>query len=112
MPLLVRGGKNARNGGAAAGYLDTVAVLFALVPFLTFFAVGFWARRWTFVASTVMLCLAIAAFLWLNDGWYGAGWGDFGVAYNVIAGVSMVVGVALGVAIGKATGHAHVSRSR
>jgi hypothetical protein len=84
-----------------------VALLLALGLCATFFALGFWSRRWSFVAATLMICAAVAAFLWINDGWYGAGWGDFGVAYNVIAGALVIIGVVVGVSVGRASDRAH-----
>ena len=46
-------------------------------------------------------CCAVAMFLVLNNGWYGAGWGDGGIAWNVLVACLTVAGAAAGVAAGR-----------
>jgi hypothetical protein len=41
--------------------------------------------------------LGIAVFLILNNGWYGAGWGDFGIELNVVTALLSVAAAAVGV---------------
>ena len=47
-----------------------------LVP-VAFFVFGLIAGRWWIVLAAIGVWVGIAAFLVVNDGWYGAGWGDF-----------------------------------
>jgi hypothetical protein len=86
--------------------MQDMAFVLASGLFFAFLAVGYWARRWSFVAATIGLCSAIGIALWINDGWFGAGWGEFGVTCNVIAATLVILAVALGVAAGQAAGRA------
>jgi hypothetical protein len=64
-----------------------------------FGVLGLVVRKWWVVGLAVVTYIGIAVFLWLNNGWYGAGWGDFGIAFNVfVAGVT-VLASAIGPAI-------------
>jgi hypothetical protein len=67
-----------------------------LLP-IGFAILGALIGRWWVVFAALLTWLALAAFLFANDGWYGAGWGDFGIAFNVIAAIATVVGAAVGV---------------
>ena len=67
-----------------------------LLP-VAFFLLGLVAGRWWTVLAAIVLWGAIALFLVVNDGWYGAGWGDFGTLLNVIAAVLTVAAAAAGV---------------
>jgi hypothetical protein len=66
--------------------------------------VGFLVGRWWFLLALGVIWLGIAIFLVVNDGWRGAGWGDFGVALNVIAALVTFGGAALGIALRRARG--------
>lgn len=55
--------------------------------------------RWWVVLAAFLTWLALGAFLVENNGWYGAGWGDFGIAFNVIAAIATVVAAAVGVGV-------------
>ena len=67
-----------------------------LVP-AAFFVFGLIAGRWWIVPAAIGVWVGIAVFLVVNDGWYGAGWGDVGILLNVIAAVLTVLGAAAGV---------------
>ena len=53
----------------------------------------------------------MTVFLIVNDGWYGAGWGDFGVEFNLLVAALSVLGAAAGVALRKGTREAHGQRT-
>ncbi len=72
-----------------------------LVP-LIFAILGYVVGRWWMVAMAVVTCVGIAVFLVGNNGWYGHGWGDFGIALNVLVGFLTVLFAAAGVAIRRA----------
>jgi hypothetical protein len=61
--------------------------------------------RWSSVAITVGVVGAITVYLVVNDGWYGNGWGEFGVAFNVVVGVLAIAAAVLGVALSKTLRH-------
>ncbi len=65
---------------------------------LAFAVLGYAVGRWWVVAIAVATCVGVAVFLVANDGWYGSGWGDFGVAMNVTVGFLTVAAAAAGVA--------------
>ena len=67
-----------------------------LLP-VAFLLLGLVAGRWWTVLAAIGVWGAIALFLVVNDGWEGAGWGDFGILLNVIAAVLTVAGAAAGV---------------
>ena len=67
-----------------------------LVP-VAFFVLGLIAGRWWTVLAAIGVWVAIAVFLFINDGWHGAGWGDFGILLNVIVAVLTVLGAAAAV---------------
>lgn len=62
-------------------------------------AVGLLVGQWWALTVPVVLWSGIAVFLVINDGWYGAGWGDFGIAFNVTAAALSVLLAAAGVAL-------------
>jgi hypothetical protein len=55
--------------------------------------------RWWVVGAALATWIGLAIFLYVNDGWHGAGWGDFGIAFNVIVAAATVLGAALGVGL-------------
>jgi len=61
--------------------------------------IGLLVGRWWALVVPVVLWAAITLFLVVNDGWYGAGWGDFGIALNVIAAILSVVFAAAGLGL-------------
>ncbi len=61
--------------------------------------VGLLVGTWRALLLPVVLWTGIGAFLIINDGWYGAGWGDFGIALNIITAIVSVVLTAAGVAV-------------
>ena len=61
--------------------------------------VGLLIGRWWALLVPVVLWAGIALFLLVNDGWYGAGWGDFGIALNVITAILSVLLAAAGVGL-------------
>ena len=79
--------------------VSSVEILF--VP-LAFGVVGYAVGRWWAIALAVATCVGVAAFLLANDGWYGNGWGDFGVELNVLVGCLTVAAAAAGVAARRA----------
>ena len=72
--------------------LFVAPVLFAALGVVT-------GRRWD-VALAVAVCAAVVPFLVLNNGWYGAGGGDGGIAGNILVACLTVAGAAAGVAVG------------
>ena len=76
------------------GDLLWIAAIFGLV--------GLFIGRWWSVGVPVVGWLGIAAFLVLNNGWYGHGWGDYGIRWNVVAAALSVAAAAVGVAIHRA----------
>jgi hypothetical protein len=53
--------------------------------------------RWIGLLVPAVIWTVIATFLLLNNGWHGAGWGDFGIAWNVFAAILSVVATAAGI---------------
>jgi hypothetical protein len=72
-----------------------------LFPVL-FLALGAAFGTWRFLIAPVVVSAGVAVFLILNNGWYGAGWGEFGVEANLLAAALSVLGAAAGVALRKA----------
>jgi hypothetical protein len=71
---------------------------------LFFFPLGFGLlgllfRRWWVVGLAVATWIGIAVYLRLNNGWYGAGWGEGGIALNVFVAGLTVLASAIGPAI-------------
>lgn len=89
-------------------YLGSV-VLF-LFPLL-FLALGAAFGAWWFLAAPVVVSAGVTVFLIINDGWYGAGWGDFGVEFNLLVAALSVLGAAAGVALRKGTREVHGRRT-
>jgi hypothetical protein len=87
-----------------AGYWGAVVLL--LLP-LMFFALGVAFGNWWFLIAPVVFSAGMAIFLIANDGWYGAGWGEFGVELNLLVAALSVVGAATGVALRKGAREAH-----
>lgn len=57
-----------------------------------------WVRgSWRYVAATAVLIGLAAAFVVVNDGWYGHGWGADGVTMNPVVGGAMLASAAAGV---------------
>ena len=61
--------------------------------------IGLLGGRWWALLVPVARWAGIALFLVINDGWYGAGWGDFGIAFNVITAILSVLLAAAGVGL-------------
>lgn len=78
--------------------MELLLVLFLL---LGLFGLGVWFAEWPYVLGLVALFLVVAIFLAVNDGWYGRGWGEFGIKFNLLV-----------VALGLAAASAGVSRGR
>jgi hypothetical protein len=64
--------------------------------------VGFLVGRWRFLLVLVGAWIGIAIFLRENNGWRGAGWGDFGIALNVIWAALTIAAAVVGVAVRRA----------
>ena len=64
-----------------------------------FLVAGLVIGRWWVVAAALATWIGLAMFLYVNDGWHGAGWGDFGIAFNVISAAVTVIGAAVGVGL-------------
>ncbi len=59
-----------------------------------------WVRgSWRYVAATAVLFGLASAFVVVNDGWYGAGWGENGVSMNLLVGGAMLASAAAGVVL-------------
>jgi hypothetical protein len=67
-----------------------------LIP-LGFGLAGLLIGRWLVVALAMLTWIGIALFLLVNDGWYGAGWGDFGIEFNMIVAFLTVLAATVGV---------------
>ena len=65
---------------------------------VVFAVVAYAAGRWWIVAVAVATWSPSPCSSFANNGWYGHGWGDFGVTPTVIAGCLPVAPAALGVA--------------
>jgi hypothetical protein len=76
-----------------------------------FAVAGLVIGRWWVVAAALATWIALAVFLYANNGWHGAGWGEFGIAFNVIAAVATVLGAALGVGLRYAASGNHRARA-
>ena len=63
-----------------------------------FSVAGLLIGRWWVPVLAAAAWAGIAIFLVANDGWEGAGWGDFGVQWNVLVAVLTVTGAVIGVA--------------
>jgi peptidoglycan/LPS O-acetylase OafA/YrhL len=74
---------------------------------LAFLVLGLVVGRWWLTAVSILFCLAVVAFLVANDGWHGNGWGEFGIAWNVIVAVLTVGAAALGVGLRDAARRLH-----
>lgn len=85
--------------------LSTVEGSWLLVFFVPFVGLGAMVDRWRVVIGLLAAYGAIALFLLANNGWYGAGWGEFGVELNLIIAGLGLFGILLGVAIAKAAGN-------
>jgi hypothetical protein len=49
------------------------------------------------IQGPVLVLGGAAAFLVANNGWYGNGWGDFGIAWNEVVGLLRVLATSIGV---------------
>ena len=66
---------------------------------------GYAVGRWWIVPVAATCCVGVAVLLVANNGWYGHGWGDFGVGLNVFVGCLTVAAAAVGVAMRSARTH-------
>lgn len=64
-------------------------------------AVGAAVGSWHYFALVLGVLSAAAVFVILNDGWYGAGWGEMGVELNLAAAAAILLGTAGGVGLRK-----------
>lgn len=64
--------------------------------------VGLVVGRWKALAVPLVVWCGLAVFLVLNDGWYGNGWGEYGVEWNVVVAAITVATTAIGVALRRA----------
>jgi hypothetical protein len=78
---------------------QVVFTLSLLVPLFTGLLVG----RWRFLFAVLGVWLGIAIFLRENNGWYGYGWGDGGIAITVGWAVLTFLLAVLGVGLRKAS---------
>jgi hypothetical protein len=86
-------------------------VLLIALP-LVFALAGVLIGRWWVVLAALATWTFLAAYLYANDGWFGGGWGDFGIAFTMIAAAATVVGAAIGVGLhNAATGTARARLS-
>jgi hypothetical protein len=85
-------------------------VVLFLFPFL-FLALGAAFGTWWFLIAPVVVSAGVTVFLIVNDGWYGAGWGDFGLEFNLLVAALSVLGAAAGVALRKSTREVHGRRT-
>jgi ABC-type multidrug transport system permease subunit len=61
--------------------------------------VGLLVGRWWVLIFPIVLWCGLTIFLIANNGWYGYGWGDNGIALNIVAAILSVVLTAVGVAV-------------
>lgn len=66
---------------------------------IAFVVAGVLIGRWWVVAGAVATWIGLAIYLYANNGWHGHGWGDFGVAFNMLSLAATVLGAALGVGV-------------
>ena len=85
--------------------------LLPLLLFVGFFAFGAVFGTWWYLSVPVVVLAGAAVFLIANNGWYGAGWGDFGVELNLLAAALSLLAAAAGVALGKAARGVHGRRT-
>lgn len=78
---------------------------------LLFLALGAALGTWWLLAAPVVVSAGVTGFLIINDGWYGAGWGDFGVEFNLLVAALSVLGAAAGVAFRKSTSEPREKRT-
>jgi hypothetical protein len=64
---------------------------------LCFFLAALLIGRWWVPLAAVAMWIGIAIFLVLNDGWHGAGWGDFGIHWNIVVATLTLAGSVIGV---------------
>ena len=64
---------------------------------------GFIVGRWWAAIAAALGWTGLAIFLIVNNGWYGAGWGDGGILLNVLSAAATVGGAAIGVAVRRLT---------
>ena len=68
-----------------------------------FIILGLLLGRWWVVLAAVAVWVGIALFLVANDGWYGAGWGEFGVLYTSLSAGVTIWGAIVAVVIRRFT---------
>jgi hypothetical protein len=66
---------------------------------LSFAVAGLLFRRWWVVGLAVATWIGLGIYLRLNNGWYGGGWGDYGIALNVFVACLTVLASAIRPAI-------------
>ncbi len=75
------------------------------LSFLLFFALGLAFGTWRYLAGLTAAVAGAGLLLWVNDGPYGNGWGDFGVELNVLFAASVLFGAGFGVAAARHNAH-------
>ena len=60
---------------------------------------GFVVGRWRLLLIPLAVWVGIGIFLRENNGWHGAGWGDFGIVLNVIWAALTVLSTAIGIGL-------------
>jgi hypothetical protein len=74
---------------------------------IAFALAGFLIARWWLLVALVTSWVAIGVFLIANNGWYGHGWGEFGIAFNVMLAVGALLSAALGIAVRRFAAQKH-----
>jgi hypothetical protein len=87
---------------AHAGPHETVGEILAgpywwLLPLVSF-ALALATGRWKVILLPGVIWLAATVYLKRNNGWHGFGWGDFGIAFNLLAALTALVAVPIGIA--------------
>lgn len=65
-------------------------------------AVGLLIGRWWWLLAIAAIWIGIAVFLQLNNGWHGAGWGEFGIELNILWALLTFLSAAIGIGARKA----------
>lgn len=71
-------------------------MLTSLLP-IAFGVLALLIGRWWAVLIPVATWTVLAGYLVVHDGWYGHGWGDFGVLLTLLSAVASLLAAAIGV---------------
>ncbi len=66
--------------------------------FSLFFALGLAFGTWRYLAGLTAVVAGAGLLLWVNDGLYGYGWGDFGIEFSVLFAGAILFGAGFGAA--------------